>query len=70
MLSVALPQEMEKRIADLASKAGCSPDEVVQEALALHLEDLEDAQSALERLKNPDRRWTLEDVENGLDLEG
>ena len=42
----------------------------VREAILEHLEDMEDRYLAIERLENPAQRWTLEEVEQELDLEG
>ncbi|MEE8445399.1 MAG: GNAT family N-acetyltransferase [Alphaproteobacteria bacterium] len=38
-------------------------------SLAERADDIEDVSLALERLKNPGKRWTQDGLENGLDLE-
>ncbi len=40
-----------------------------REAILEHLEELEDAYLAAERLKTPTKRWAQVDLEAGLDLE-
>jgi len=68
MLDIAIPESVAMRVAELCRLTGRSPDEFVLEALEAHIEELKDACLAMERLKNPARRWTLEDLENGRDL--
>ena len=68
-IAVRLPPEVEQRLKSLADRTGRSKASYAREAIVRYLEDLEDEQLALERLRNPDRRWTLEELERGLDLE-
>ncbi len=70
MLSVRLDPKIEKRLKALAAKTGRTKTYYVREAIMEHLEDMEDRYLAIERLENPARRWTLEEVEQELDLEG
>ena len=70
MLSVRLDPKIEKRLEDLAAKTGRTKTYYVREAILAHLEDMEDRYLALERLENPAQRWTLDEVEQELDLEG
>ncbi len=70
MLALRLPPEIEKRLADLAQRSGRTKTFYVREAILRHLDDLEDAYLALRRLKKPVKRWTLEELEKGLDLGG
>ncbi len=69
MLALRLPDEIEKRLADLAAKTGRSKSFYAREAILEHLEELEDAYLAAERLKKPVKRWTQEELEAGLDLD-
>ncbi len=69
MLALRLPDEIEQRLADLAAKTGRSKSFYAREAIMEHLEELEDAYLAAERLKKPDKRWTQEALEAGLDLD-
>jgi RHH-type rel operon transcriptional repressor/antitoxin RelB len=66
MLSIRLDPEIDKRLEDLAARTGRTKSFYVREAI---LEDMEDRYLAIERLENPGQRWTLEEVEQELDLE-
>ncbi len=70
MLSVRLDPKIEERLEALAAKTGRTKTYYVREAILEHLEDMEDRYLAIERLENPAQRWTLEEVEQELDLEG
>jgi RHH-type rel operon transcriptional repressor/antitoxin RelB len=70
MLSIRLDPEIDKRLEDLAARTGRTKSFYVREAILEHLEDMEDRYLAIERLENPGQRWTLEEVEQELDLEG
>lgn len=70
MLAIRLPEEIEKRLEELAKSTGRTKTYYAREAILTHLEDMEDYYLAEERLKNPSRRWTLEELEQELDLEG
>ncbi len=69
MLAVRLPSDIEQRIADLASRTGRTKTFYVREAIESHLDELEDKYLALDRLEKPVKRWSLEDMEDGLDLD-
>jgi RHH-type transcriptional regulator, rel operon repressor / antitoxin RelB len=68
-LAVRLPAEIEQRLNALAKKTGRPKADHAREAIVRYLEDLEDEELALERLAKPERRWTLDELEQGLDLE-
>jgi len=70
MLAIRLPAEIEKRLADLAARTGRTKTYYAREAILRYLDDLEDAYLALDRLEHPTERWTLEELEQNLDLEG
>ncbi|HEX5720458.1 MAG TPA: ribbon-helix-helix protein, CopG family [Thermoanaerobaculia bacterium] len=70
MLAIHIDPETERRLAALAARTGRSPDDHVRDAIRTHLEDLEDLELAKERLQNPAKRWTLEEVERKLGLDG
>ena len=59
-VAVRLPPDVEQRLRSLAERSGRSK---------ASLEDLEDEELALERPRNPDQRWTLDELERGFDLE-
>jgi len=67
MLAVRIPDEMETRLEKLAALTGRPKSFYVREALQAHLEEIEDAYTALYRLEHPAKRWTLEELEKGLD---
>ncbi len=69
MLALRLPDEIEQRLTDLAAKTGRSKSFYAREAILEHLEELEDAYLAAERLKEPTKRWMQEELEADLDLD-
>lgn len=73
VLTVRLPEELEKRLANL-SRRTCRPkSHYVKEALTEYIEDLEDihlADNAIEELRaGRTETHTLEEVKRELDLE-
>lgn len=70
MLAIKLPEEIENRLAELAAKTGRTKTYYVREAILEHLDELEEKYLAIERLEEPGKRWTLDEVEKGIDLEG
>ena len=69
MLAIRLPSDIEQRIAELANRTGRTKTFYVKEAILSHLDELEDKYLALDRLENPTKRWSLDDMENNLDLD-
>jgi len=69
MLALRLPDDIEQRLTDLATKTGRTKSFYAREAIMEHLEELEDAYLAAERLKTPAKRWTQEELEAGVDLD-
>jgi len=69
MLAIRLPIDLEQRLADLASKTGRTKTFYAREAIEMHLADLEDAYLAADRINNPAKRWTQEELETGIDLD-
>lgn len=68
MLTLRLDPEIEKRLERLAKKTGRTKTFYAREAILEHLEDLEDAHLAIERLKKPERLYTLEEAKRELGL--
>lgn len=68
MLAVRLPNDVEKRLDLLAKKTGRTKTYYVREAVIEHIEKLEDIYLSLNRLENPTKRWSLEDLEREIDL--
>ena len=69
MLAIRLPEEIENRLNALASKTGRTKIFYAKEAILEHLDDMEDKYLAIERLENPNKRWTLDELEHDSDLD-
>jgi RHH-type rel operon transcriptional repressor/antitoxin RelB len=69
MLALRLPAEIEERLEALARKTGRTKSFYAREAILRHLEDIEDAHLARERLKRGGGRVSLEELETELDDE-
>jgi RHH-type rel operon transcriptional repressor/antitoxin RelB len=69
MLAVRISEAMESRLDKLAALTGRAKSYYVREALQTHLDEIEEVYTALYRLEHPAKRWTLEELEQGLDLE-
>ncbi len=68
-ISIELDEETERRLTAVAEQTGRSTIEHVREAILDYLEEVEDRALALERLESPAKRWTLDELERGLDLD-
>jgi RHH-type rel operon transcriptional repressor/antitoxin RelB len=66
MLALRLPPEIEQRLEALAAKTGHSKSEFAREAILTHLDEIEDAYLALERLHAKEPRVTLEQIKKDL----
>ena len=69
MLAVRLPEEIEQRLNRLASQTGRTKTFYVKEAILEHLEEMEDKYLAIDRLEKSGKRWSLDDLEQNLDME-
>jgi RHH-type rel operon transcriptional repressor/antitoxin RelB len=67
-LAIRLPEDLNKRLEDIARRTGRTKTDYVREAILEHLEDLEDAHLAMERLNNPGKRLSMEEVKKELGL--
>ena len=67
---IQLPDDIDRRLADLARKTGRTKTDCAREAILMHIEEIEDIHLAEERLATPARRWAHADIESGVDLEG
>lgn len=65
-IAVRLPPKVEQRLQKLAARTGRSKASFAREAIERFLEDLEDEQLAIERLKEPGKRSTLDELERGF----
>jgi RHH-type rel operon transcriptional repressor/antitoxin RelB len=70
MLAIKLPEEIENCLAELAAKTGRAKTYYVREAIREHLDEIEERYLAVDRLEKAGKRWTLDEVEKGIDLEG
>ncbi len=70
MIAIRLPADIEQRVAELAARTGRTKTFYIKEAILQHLDEMEDKYLALDRLEKPAKRWTLDEMERDLDLEG
>ncbi len=70
MLAIRLPEDIERRLAKLAEKTGRTKTFYAREAIVSHLEELEDTYLAASRVTRPKKRWTQDELEAELDLDG
>ena len=70
MLAIRLPKDIEDRLDRLAKQTGRTKTFYAREAIIEHLEELEDVFLAENRLREPGKRWTQDELEQGLDLDG
>ena len=68
-MAIRLPEDIERRLTELAHKTGRTKTFYAREAILTHLEELEDIYLAEERLKQPAKRWSQAELEAELDLE-
>lgn len=69
-LSIRLEPDIEQRLENLAQKTGRSKTFYAREAIIEHLEQLEDTYLAILRLEKSAKRWTLDELEDDLDVDG
>ena len=69
MLAIRLPNEIEERLNALAAKTGRTKTFYAKEAILEHLGEMEDRYLAINRLENPGKRWSLDDMEQDLDVD-
>lgn len=70
-ITLKLSKSTEKRLSYLAKAAGRTEISYIHEALEEKLDEMEDIYLAEQRLIKPEgKRWGLEELEHGDDLEG
>jgi RHH-type transcriptional regulator, rel operon repressor / antitoxin RelB len=69
MLTIRLPEEIEVRLANLATQTGRSKSFIVREAILEHLNEMEDVYLAIDRLEKNGNRWGFEQIEQDSDLD-
>ena len=68
--TVRLPDELAKRLEQLASTTKRSKTSYIVEALERHIDECEDLELALSRFRDPDAEWIEhEDVRKELELD-
>jgi RHH-type rel operon transcriptional repressor/antitoxin RelB len=68
MLAIRLNPDIESRLERLAKKTGRTKTFYAREAILTHLEDLEDAYLASQRLEHPGKTYSAEEVKHELGL--
>ena len=68
MLAIRLDSKIEARLDRLAKRTGRTKTYYAREAILEHLEDLEDTYLAIERLKQPEKLFTIEEAKRELGL--
>ncbi|CDZ44596.1 type II toxin-antitoxin system RelB family antitoxin [Neorhizobium galegae] len=71
-VTIEMPEEMHRLIAEYAAQAGAEPDTYMKDVLEQHLEDLHDialAEAAMARVRQGERTYTLEEVKLRLGLD-
>ncbi|HWY99601.1 MAG TPA: ribbon-helix-helix protein, CopG family [Edaphobacter sp.] len=69
MAAIQIPDELAEQIDQAAQRAGEARDVFLREAVQSRLDDQDDVAIAAERLKNPGKRLTLEQVKRDLCLD-
>ena len=68
MLAIRLPDDIEQRLAALASETGRTKTALAREAILEYIDDLEDYHLAEARARRNRKTIPLDDVERGLGL--
>jgi len=68
MLALRLSPEIEKRLDRLAKRTGRTKSFYAREAIIEHLQDIEDYYLASERIKNPGRIYSAQEIKRELEL--
>jgi RHH-type rel operon transcriptional repressor/antitoxin RelB len=68
MLAIRLSNDIETRLAFLAEQTGRTKTYYARKAILAFIEEMEDTYLALNRLENPEKTWTQEEIEAECDL--
>lgn len=69
-ITVRLGDSIEKRLDELAKLTGRTKTYYIRQAIEEKLDEMEDLYTAEHRLEQPEgKRWSLEDLERGDDLD-
>lgn len=69
MIAIRLPAEIDDRLTALAKRTGRTKTYYAREAILRLMDDMEDTYIALERLKKPGKRLTMEEAEKQFGVE-
>lgn len=72
MIAVRMPEDIEKRLDELAKATGRTKTYYVREAVLEYLDDLEDlylAEKELKKVRSGEKTYTLEEAKKALGLE-
>ncbi len=69
MTTVQIHDEIAAEYASRARAQGCDLSVFIEHALIAQLEDIEDTETAIERLRNPQPSLSLEEVKRNLGLD-
>ena len=69
MVTIRLLEEIEYRQVELATKTGRTKTFYAREAILEHLDEMEAKYLVIDRLEKAGKHWTLDDLEQGIDLE-
>ncbi len=67
MLAIRLNDDVLNRLQMLSDKTGRTKTYYAREAILNYLQDMEDYYLSVDRLKNPAKRWDLDDIIAGKD---
>ena len=70
MLAIRISHDIESRLQHLAHQTGRTKTYYAREAILRFIEDMEDEYIALSRIETPTKRWSLDELDQGVDLEG
>ena len=68
-IAIRLPEELDKRLTELAKKTHRSKSYYAREAIENYIEDMEDYYLGMTVLKSPGKIYTIEEVEKMCGLE-
>ena len=69
MVTVRLGKDYENRLEKLAKITGRSKSFFIKRAIETSIDDMEDLYLALERLENPSKRLSIEEMRKRLEME-
>ena len=68
MAGVRFEDAIEERLSSVSKRMRRTKSNLIREAVLDKLDDWADLADAIEALENPGRTWTLEELEQGVDL--